>query len=86
MQKRAREKRKEEHKKYIKTPKYKAWKKEYDRKHRAKKEYGDFWESHLIIKDIEKDFQPRFKEFYTSKELRTCDKCSHEMEIDERFV
>ena len=36
--------------------------------------------------NIEHDFLSRFKEFYSSKELRTCDKCGHEMEIDERFV
>lgn len=36
--------------------------------------------------DIEKDFIPRFREFYGSEELRTCDNCSHVMEVDERFV
>jgi 3-hydroxyanthranilate 3,4-dioxygenase len=36
--------------------------------------------------NIEHDFLSRFKEFYTSQDLRTCDKCGHEMEIDERFV
>ena len=38
------------------------------------------------LADVEKDFLSRFKEFYISKDLRTCDKCGHEMEIDERFV
>lgn len=38
------------------------------------------------LTDIEKDFQPRFKEFYSSEELRTCDKCGHVMEVDKRFV
>lgn len=38
------------------------------------------------LKDIENDFQSRFKEFYNSEELRTCDKCSHVMEVDERFI
>jgi 3-hydroxyanthranilate 3,4-dioxygenase len=38
------------------------------------------------LENIEKDFIPRFKEFYNSKECRTCKKCSHEMEIDKRFV
>ena len=37
------------------------------------------------LKNIEKDFIGRFKEFYASKELRTCDKCGHEMELDKRF-
>ena len=38
------------------------------------------------LENIEKDFLPRFKEFYTSEEMRTCKNCNHEMEIDERFV
>lgn len=36
--------------------------------------------------NIESDFQSRFKEFYNSEDLRTCKKCGHVMEIDERFV
>ena len=38
------------------------------------------------LEDVEKDFLSRFKEFYTSKELRTCDNCGHEMESDEKFI
>jgi 3-hydroxyanthranilate 3,4-dioxygenase len=29
-------------------------------------------EYRFVLHDIEKDFLPRFKEFYSSKELRTC--------------
>jgi 3-hydroxyanthranilate 3,4-dioxygenase len=36
--------------------------------------------------DIEKDFLPRFKEFYGSEELRTCKECGTVMESDPRFV
>lgn len=38
------------------------------------------------LDNIEKDFLPRFKEFYTSESLRTCNKCGHVMEADERFI
>jgi len=38
------------------------------------------------LENIEKDFLPRFKEFYSSKENRTCDNCGKVMEVDERFV
>jgi len=38
------------------------------------------------LEDIQEDFLSRFKSFYDSEELRTCDACSHVMEIDERFV
>ena len=38
------------------------------------------------LNNVEKDFQPRFKEFYGSETLRTCDKCHTIMEVDERFL
>jgi len=38
------------------------------------------------LDNIEKDFLPRFREFYGSKELRTCKKCGTVMEADARFV
>lgn len=43
-------------------------------------------ETYFPLKNIEKDFLPRFKEFYSSEALRTCDNCGHVMEVDERFV
>jgi len=43
-------------------------------------------ETYFPLDNIEKDFLPRFKEFYSSEELRTCSKCNQTMEIDERFV
>ena len=38
------------------------------------------------LENIEKDFLPRFKEFYSSVENRTCNSCGTIMETDERFV
>ena len=38
------------------------------------------------LTNIEKDFIPRFKEFYASTEKRTCKKCAKVMDIDPRFV
>ncbi|RFC53494.1 3-hydroxyanthranilate 3,4-dioxygenase [Brumimicrobium aurantiacum] len=38
------------------------------------------------LENIEKDFLPRFKEFYSSEEHRTCDNCGKIMEVDERFI
>jgi 3-hydroxyanthranilate 3,4-dioxygenase len=43
-------------------------------------------ETYFSLTNIEKDFLPRFKEFYKSKSLRTCSKCATEMEIDTRFI
>ncbi len=43
-------------------------------------------ETFFPLKNVEKDFQPRFREFYASKELLTCDNCGHVMETDKRFT
>ena len=43
-------------------------------------------ESYFHLTNIEKDFIPRFKEYYGSTEMRTCPKCGNIMEADKRFV
>ncbi len=43
-------------------------------------------ETYFPLSNIEKDFFPRFKEFYGSEKMRTCDKCGTVMEVDQRFV
>jgi 3-hydroxyanthranilate 3,4-dioxygenase len=40
----------------------------------------------FALENIEKDFLPRFKEFYSSEDLRTCKSCGHQMETDPKFV
>ena len=43
-------------------------------------------ESYFPLENIEKDFLPRFKEFYSSEKLRTCNNCASVMDADSRFV
>jgi 3-hydroxyanthranilate 3,4-dioxygenase len=43
-------------------------------------------ETYFVLENIEKDFIPRFREFYGSEEMRTCKNCGHVMETDPRFV
>tara|TARA_B100000795_G_scaffold55142_1_gene36175 strand:- start:1375 stop:1899 length:525 start_codon:yes stop_codon:yes gene_type:complete len=43
-------------------------------------------ETYFPLTNIERDFLPRFREFYVSEELRTCKNCSEIMDTDERFV
>jgi 3-hydroxyanthranilate 3,4-dioxygenase len=43
-------------------------------------------EAYFPLTNIETDFIPRFKEFYGSVELRTCEKCGTIMDADKRFV
>lgn len=42
-------------------------------------------DTYFKLNNIEKDFLPRFKEYYNSVEMRTCSNCGHVMETDERF-
>lgn len=43
-------------------------------------------ETYFHLTNIEKDFLPRFKEFFNSEKLRTCDNCGETMETDPRFT
>jgi len=43
-------------------------------------------DTYFNLTDVEKDFLPRFKEYYASEEMRTCSNCNHVMEVDERFI
>lgn len=43
-------------------------------------------ETYFPLTNIEKDFLPRFREFYNSEELRRCDNCGQVMETDPRFT
>lgn len=40
----------------------------------------------FVLHDIEKDFLPHYKKFYTSESLRTCNKCGSVMESDSRYL
>jgi hypothetical protein len=44
------------HLEYLRQPKYKQYKKEYDVKYNAKKNYNEFWESFILIKKIENEY------------------------------
>jgi hypothetical protein len=48
----ARKRRMPQHVEYCRTPEYRAWKREYDKEHRAKKQFGEFWECFLLSQDI----------------------------------
>jgi hypothetical protein len=47
-----REANRERHADYCRTPEYRAWKSEYDRRHRAK-EYGEFAEAHIALVQLQ---------------------------------
>lgn len=43
-------------------------------------------DDYFKLNNIEKDFLPRFKDYYGSEEKRTCSNCGEVMEADKRFV
>ncbi|MFT5568365.1 MAG: 3-hydroxyanthranilate 3,4-dioxygenase [Cyclobacteriaceae bacterium] len=43
-------------------------------------------DTYFQLKNIEKDFLPRFKTYYQNESLRTCNNCGSVMATDPRFV
>lgn len=43
-------------------------------------------DTYFYLTNIEKDFLPRFKEFYASEDKRTCSNCGEIMKVDSRFT
>ncbi|NND77317.1 MAG: 3-hydroxyanthranilate 3,4-dioxygenase [Flavobacteriales bacterium] len=43
-------------------------------------------DSYFKLTNIEKDFLPRFKDYYTDEEKRTCSNCGEVMQTDPRFI
>lgn len=65
------------HVEYCQRPEYREWKKDYDRKYRAKKDYGEFWECFLLTQDIRQaalaqmtDYEIRFNKGTLNKRLQ----------------
>jgi flagellar biosynthesis GTPase FlhF len=49
-----RQKRMPKHVEYCRRPEYKAWKEEYDKQYRAKKDFGEFWQAGLVMIELDK--------------------------------
>lgn len=43
-------------------------------------------DTYFHLNNVEKDFLPRFREYYASEDKRTCSSCGHLMETDPRFI
>lgn len=60
-----RKKKYKKHLEYLNTPEYKEWKKRYDLKYRANKQYGIFGESAILLSELEnflnKNMPPELK-------------------------
>lgn len=51
--KKIRQQRMKAHIEYCRQPKYKSYKKKYDQKYRAKKNYGKYWEAFIALRDLQ---------------------------------
>lgn len=58
-QKANRDQRRGQHIEYCRRPEYRAWKKQYDRQHRAQKFYGPFADAFLALQDLETEIASR---------------------------
>jgi hypothetical protein len=47
------------HNEYCRQPKYKKYKKGYDEQYRAKKDYGEYWECAIILKNLDNEIDYR---------------------------
>lgn len=52
-----------QHVEYCRRPEYKKWKSEYDKKHLAKKKFGEFDEAYLLLKEIDKEIAERMSKY-----------------------
>jgi hypothetical protein len=63
---RERERRKENmhrHIEYCKNPKYVEYKREYDRKYRAKEDYGELWECFILMLELRRECLKRMPDY-----------------------
>lgn len=51
------------HVEYCRNPVYKAWKSKYDQHYRAKRFFGAFWESALLIAKVEEEILSRMSRY-----------------------
>ena len=51
------------HAEYCRRPEYKAWKRGYDVRYNAKKDFGDFAEAALLLRGIEQEIDARMTRY-----------------------
>lgn len=64
------------HVRYCQSPEYRKWKKEYDQKHRAKKNHGEYWEAYLLTLDIHHEVRKHASWYDVAKENGTLNKAT----------
>ncbi len=70
-----RKKRMPQHVEYCRRPEYRAWKKQYDRKYRARKNYGPFAEHFLLTMEIRDECLAQQTDYEIRLSKGTLNKC-----------
>lgn len=63
------------HVEYCRRPEYRAYKRNYDKQHLAKKEYGEFWEAALLVGDLTTEVLSRATKYEIYLESGRLNKC-----------
>lgn len=79
-----RKKRSEYHKEYCRSPEYRAWKREYDRQYRAKKEYGEYADCFLLAMDIRSECLQQASDYQIRLDAGTLNKSAQRKRDYER--
>jgi hypothetical protein len=79
-----RKKKMPQHVEYCRRPEYKAYKQKYDQQYRAKKIYGEFHESFLILQKIDQEVASRASKYDIALENGTINKAQHRRREYER--
>lgn len=62
------------HNEYCRRPEYKAWKKEYDQKWRAKKTFGEFWEAQVALLKLDNLIETKMSNYEIRLQNKTLNK------------
>jgi len=73
------------HVEYCRQPKYKAYKREYDESYRAKREFGEFWESAILVNKINGEVLSRATRFEIKQTNGTINKAQSRRRDYERL-
>jgi hypothetical protein len=70
---------------YCRRPEYKKWKREYDKKYRAKKMFADMWEPFLVLVELKKVIADQASRYEIYRENQTLNKTQERKRDYERL-
>ena len=82
----ARKKRSKAHAEYCRRPEYRAWKREYDKRRRAERDYGEFGDAFLVLRDLESEILSRMSRYEIGVTNQTINKTQKRRREYEKLV